>query len=57
MLNETFPPDRLAAELHQLHSDYVRRLNAAVEQDREDLAPELADLYSEEALGLLSHAR
>ena len=56
MLIEAVPRDPLGAELHLLHSDFVRQLNAAVAQDREDLVPELADLYTEEALRLLNDA-
>ena len=39
--------------MQQLHEHYVRRVNAAVADDRMDLVRELNDEYVEEALRLI----
>jgi hypothetical protein len=40
--------------LHELHDAYIWKVNAAVSQDRLDLALELADKYTDEALQLMT---
>lgn len=46
--------DPLTAELHVLHDDHVRAVNAALEAGREDLALELAEQYPDAALRVLA---
>jgi hypothetical protein len=41
-------PDSASQQLEYLREAYVYRVNAALEQGREDLASELADDYLEE---------
>jgi hypothetical protein len=40
--------------LHELHDDYVWKVNAAVAEGREDLIRRLSDEYVEEAVGILA---
>jgi hypothetical protein len=42
--------DELTAWLTVLHEEYVTKVNAAIAGDREDLIPELAEEWAEEAL-------
>jgi hypothetical protein len=44
----------LTARLRQLHDDHVEMVNLAVSEGREDLVQELADSYTEQALGLMT---
>jgi hypothetical protein len=45
--------DDLSRRLRDLHDAYVDRVNRLVAEDREDLALEAADAYTEEALELI----
>jgi hypothetical protein len=40
--------------LHQLHDEYVWKVNAAVAEGREDLVRRLSDEYVDEALRILA---
>jgi hypothetical protein len=42
------------ARLHELHDEYVWRVNAAVAEGREDLIRRLSDEYVEEAVRILA---
>ena len=46
--------DDLARRLDELHDSYVYAVNAAVEEDRDDLVFRLADDYFDDALRLLT---
>ena len=50
-------PPTIAEQLHELHEDYADRVNRLVAEDREDMVPELADSYAEEALRLIVASR
>jgi hypothetical protein len=39
--------------LRELHDSYADRVNRLIEEDREDLALEVADAYTEEAIRLI----
>jgi hypothetical protein len=43
-----------AADLRTLHEHYVHGVNAAVETEDLELARELSDIYTDEALELIS---
>jgi uncharacterized protein (UPF0335 family) len=43
----------LSQHLHELHGSYVERVNRLIEEDREELALEVADAYTEEATRLI----
>jgi hypothetical protein len=43
----------LTARLHELHDDYVWKVNSAVAEGREDLIRRLSDEYVEEAARIL----
>lgn len=45
--------DDISRRLRDLHDSYVDRVNRLLEEDREDLAREAADAYTEEALRLI----
>ena len=44
----------VSASLLQLHAEYVEKLNAAWDEGRADLAWELVDSYTDEALLLIT---
>ena len=41
--------DDISRRLRDLHDSYADRVNRLLEEDREDLAMELADVYTDEA--------
>jgi uncharacterized protein (UPF0335 family) len=43
----------VSQRLRELHDSYVERVNRLIEEDREDLALEVADAYTEEAIRLI----
>lgn len=45
--------DTVTAELRRLHEVHVEKVNLALDEGREDLARELADSYTDQALALL----
>lgn len=45
--------DTLTAELRRLHEAHVEKVNLALDEGRDDLARELADSYTDQALALL----
>jgi hypothetical protein len=45
--------DSVTAELRRLHAAHVEKVNLALDEGRDDLARELADSYTDEALALL----
>ncbi len=47
-------PDHIQDDLRRLHEAYVYKINFVLEQGREDLARELADAYTDEALRLMT---
>ena len=47
--------DEQTSRLHALHDAYVWRVNAAIAAGRPELARELADEYTDEALELLAY--
>ena len=58
MTTTNSPADsRRDAELIALHDAYVRQVNAAVSADRETLASDLAQDFSEDAQELLARDR
>jgi uncharacterized protein (DUF58 family) len=46
--------DDVTARLRQLHAHYVEQVNAALDTGRTDLAAELSDGYTDEALRLIT---
>jgi hypothetical protein len=48
--------DDVARRLRDLHELYVDRVNRLLEEGREDLALEVADAYTDEALRLIAAA-
>ncbi len=48
----TLSPD-LTTRLEELRDDYTYRVNMVLDEDREDLAAQLADQYLEEAAGVV----
>lgn len=46
--------DDLAQELRRLHAAHVEKVNGALDEGREDLARELSDAYTDEALELIT---
>lgn len=53
-MNEDRTMGPVGAELHLLHDDYVRAVNAALERGRDDLVRELPEQYPDEALALMA---
>jgi hypothetical protein len=48
----------ISQRLRGFHDAYTERVNRVVEEDREDLALEVADAYTEEAIRLIvAHER
>jgi hypothetical protein len=45
--------DDISRRLRDLHDSYADRVNRLLEEGREDLALEVADAYTEEALRLI----
>jgi hypothetical protein len=45
--------DTVTAELRRLHEAHVEKVNLALDEGRDDLARELADSYTDQALALL----
>ena len=45
--------DTVTAELRRLHAAHVEKVNLALDEGREDLARELSDDYTDQALALL----
>jgi hypothetical protein len=48
--------DNLAVQLRRLHDAHVEEVNLALDEGREDLARELAESYTDQALALLARA-
>jgi hypothetical protein len=46
--------DPVTGDLRRLHDAHVEKVNAALDEGREDLARELADSYADSALALLT---
>jgi hypothetical protein len=45
--------DDISRRLRDLHESYADRVNRLLEEDREDLAMEVADAYTDEAFRLI----
>jgi hypothetical protein len=48
--------DSLTGELRRLHAAHLEKVNRALDEGRDDLARELADSYTDQALALLVRA-
>jgi hypothetical protein len=46
-------PDDISQQLRDLHESYADRVNRLLEEDRDDLAMEVADAYTDEAFRLI----
>ena len=46
-------PDDISQQLRDLHESYADRVNRLLEEDRDDLATEVADAYTDEAFRLI----
>jgi N-formylglutamate amidohydrolase len=46
-------PDDISQRLRDLHESYADRVNRLLEEDRDDLAMEVADAYTDEAFRLI----
>ena len=46
-------PDDISQQLRDLYESYADRVNRLLEEDRDDLATEVADAYTDEAFRLI----
>ncbi len=49
--------ENIQDDLRRLHEEYAYRINVVLQAGREDLADELADAYTDEALRLMTAPR